>query len=300
MDRTAQIKQVVGYCLGRWVPGQQVGEEDIRQLISSHPDLMPELAEELHKVRRIAQAAVDAFAPSGARGAAGPPADPGAATTLRPVPPVVLPDYDLLHPIGCGGFGAVWLGCNRHNGQFYAVKLLSAPGAVELDGIRAYKQRVHSHPHLVPIEHVGVVGSWLYYTMPLADDAKGAAVVRMPADYEALTLQGYLQRHAPLPLDEVLAVADQLLAALEHLHAADLLHRDVKPGNVLRMQGVWRLGDMGLLTPGDRSEPDRGTRAFWPPERPRDRTADLYALGKTLYLALTAARPLTRTSSNAS
>src|SRR5262249_2197447 len=170
-----------------------------------------------------------------------------------------------------------------------AVKLFPKSDAIELEGIRAYKRRAQDHPHLVPIGHVGETGQHLYAIMPLADDVKGPADVRVPADYEPLTLQRHLQRHAPLALDEVLTLADHLLAALERLHAAGLLHKDVKPGNVLRMKGGWRLGDMGLTTPCEWGEAERGTQAFWPPEGPRDRTADLYALGKTLYLAWTGA-----------
>jgi hypothetical protein len=271
MDQAVKVEAVIQDYLERAALGETI---DADEVISRHPDLMPALGEELRKARRILQA-VQAVPPTASE---------------RSAPPPEVPDYDLLRPIGCGGCGEVWLAGNRHvPGRYCAVKLVPQAQAAELDGIRQYQRLVGSHPHLLPIEHVGVAGSFLYYTMPLADDARGGAGVRPPADYEPFTLQRYLRRQAPLPPHEVLAIADQLLAALEALHATGLLHRDVKPGNVLRVEGVWRLGDVGLMTSCDQDEPARGTCAFWPPEGPHDRTADLYALGKTLYLLLTGA-----------
>jgi serine/threonine protein kinase len=80
---------------------------------------------------------------------------------------------------------------------------------------------------------------------------------------------------------------------LAHLHEAELIHKDVKPANVLRVKGVWQLADLGLLTYSEREESGRGMRGFRPPEGSLDRTADLYALGKTLFL-LSTGLPLSR------
>jgi hypothetical protein len=288
MDRGGRIKQLVQTCLDGCLGANDLDGKTIDQLLRSHPDLMPELGEELKNVGLILKAFRDAL-PAAASGTGALPSPNGTGSPASAAPSPAIPDYDLCHPIGRGSFGTVWLGRNRHEGQFYAVKLIHRAHALELDGIRAYKRRAGSHPHLVPIGHVGTAGPFLYYTMPLADDANGSAGLRVPQDYEALTLQRHCQRQAPLPADEVLTIADHLLSALDYLHAAGLLHKDVKPGNVLRLNGVWRLGDLGLMTPSEQPTPDRGTSAFWPPEGPRDRTADLYALGKTLYLLLTGA-----------
>src|SRR5262249_52396730 len=147
----------------------------------------------------------------------------GEPPSASPGPPPHIPDYDLSHPIGSGGFGQVWLGRNRHTGQWYAVKVIPVSHAMELDGIRRYKRRAQGHPNLMPIEHVGFTPKhdFIYYTMPLADEAKGSTPVAELRDYEPMTLQRILLSHlAPLPVDEVLTIAGQLLAALEHLHAA--------------------------------------------------------------------------------
>src|SRR5262249_37811527 len=158
---------------------------------------------------------------------------------------------------------------NRLDGSFVAIKVIPTSRPVELEGIRLYRQRANDHPYLVPIAHVGEGAGFFYYVMPLADDLKGTAAVRVPEQDEPLALQRYLAARGRLPLDEVLTVAEHLLAALAPLHAGGLIHCDVKPGNVLRLRGTWRLGDLGLMTAGERLQPNRGTQVFWPPEGPR-------------------------------
>src|SRR5262245_48338914 len=158
-----------------------------------------------------------------------------------------IPDYELLHFIGAGGFGEVWLAQNRLDGHFFAVKVIPKSCSVELDGVRLYRQRANDHSHLVPILHVGEREEFDYYVMQLAEHIKEAAVVRPPEQYEAMTLQRHLANQGSLPLNEVLAVADRLLVALDHLHAGGVIHCDVKPSNVLRLHGNWQLGDLGLM-----------------------------------------------------
>lgn len=211
----------------------------------------------------------------------------GSGATIAPESQVRVPDYELLRRIGWGSYGDVWLGRNLHDEQFYAIKVIPKDCKIELDGIREYKKRSKGHPKLVPIEHVGELDEHYYYVMPLADDAKGSSPLLDPNQYEPLTLKLYLKRRGPLPIDELLTIARDLLPGLDHLHAGGAVHCDVKPGNILRMGDAWCLGDHGLMVQSESVVPGRGTKGFWPPEGPRDRTADLYALGKTLFLAAT-------------
>lgn len=200
-------------------------------------------------------------------------------------PPVDIPDYELLYFVGRGAFGEVWICKSRHHGQYRAVKIVTKRKEIELDGIREYKKRVKNHPHIVPIEHVGEASGFYYCVMPLADDEKGPVSVREPTDYEPMTLAEHLRQSGPLALNLTLEIADQVLSALEHLHEANLVHCDVKPANILRVDGVWRLGDLGLLARGSQLQGKRrGTPSFLPPEGVQDRTTDLYALGMTIYL----------------
>jgi serine/threonine protein kinase len=218
------------------------------------------------------------------------PSTPGPedAASAPPVRLPGVPDYELHLHIGAGGFGHVWLARNRHDQGLCAVKVVSKGYRVELDGLRVYRQCAGNHPGLVEIKHVGEGEGFYYYVMPLADDVTTGPVTGSPATYEAMTLRRCLAQRT-LGLEEILAIARSLLAALAHLQERGVSHCDVKPDNILLVGRQWQLGDLGLATQTERIRPGRGTVAFWPPEGPRDHTADLYALGKTLYLMLTGA-----------
>lgn len=263
------IRQVLGNWLNRSAGAAPVTAGEIDRLVQEHP----ELDGELRKLRLIVQAT----SPPGPRVSVG----ANEETLLE------LPDYTLLRLLGCGGFGQVWLGRNRHTSRLHAVKVVRTARKVELIGLRAYQQRVRGHPSLLTIEHVGTTAAVLYYTMPLADNAAAAGPVVTPEAYEPLTLQRQVHRLGALPAREVLALAADLAAALHHLHGVGLVHRDVKPANVLRLGGAWVLGDLGLTTEWGPAATEAGTRAFWPPEGPGSPAADLYALGLTLWLAWT-------------
>ncbi len=194
-----------------------------------------------------------------------------------------LPDYELIAVIGRGGLGEVWLGRNRIDEQYCAVKVFSAGSFVELEGVRQYKRRVAEHPHLVPIEHVGQVEDTCYYVMPLADDACASSPVIDPLQYEPLTLAGHIERQGKLPLEEVLRIGRQMLSALGHLHGRGARHGDVKPANILKVRGRWQLADQGLLSSSEAGEVSGWTPGYCPPEGAGGPEADLYALGVVLF-----------------
>lgn len=187
-----------------------------------------------------------------------------------------------------GTFGSVWVGRNVEVGGYRAVKVVrddgTGLGAVELAGVASYKQLADHHHGLMTIDEFGRMPcGCFFYTMPLADDARGGAVIRDPNEYDPVTLEGYLNRHRPLPVDRVLGVANPLLAALRTLHDAGYVHRDVKPANVVLVGGRWRLCDVGLLARRDQIVTNGGTRWYTPPEGNRDRRADLFAIGRVLF-----------------
>ena len=201
---------------------------------------------------------------------------------------VVVPDYELIKPIGKGAAGQVWLARQKLSDVLYAIKIIPRGRiqAVELEGVRHYRQRGISHPNLLRLEHMGETPEHVYYVMELADDVTGSTRFD-PQHYAPRTLTAELQRRRVMSPFEALIVARDLLEGLNHLHASGLMHRDVKPANVIHAKGKWKLGDVGLVVRDDKTVAQLGTAAYWPPEGVQDRTADLYALGKILYQLVT-------------
>jgi hypothetical protein len=104
-----------------------------------------------------------------------------------------------------------------------------------------------------------------------------------------MTLREYLNRRGTLPISSAVDITLQILDGLGHLHEAGLLHRDVKPANVILRNGQWQLGDIGLVTGHDRTELRAGTPIYSPPESAGvvDRGGDLFSVGKVLTELLT-------------
>ena len=184
------------------------------------------------------------------------------STTLHSPLPTV-PDHDLLHVIGRGAYGEVWLARHTRLGTLRAIKIIrrdqfgdARPFTRELDGIPNYEPISRSHPNLVSILHVGGTDDCFCYVMELADDGNvgqasslsgvddnsDAKTGKMPVPlYSPHTLRSELKRQGALPIDRVLEIAHALSSALAHLHAHKLVHRDVKPSNVIFVGGVPKL-----------------------------------------------------------
>ncbi len=115
----------------------------------------------------------------------------------------------------------------------------------------------------------------------------GASVSGLPAtdSYSPRTLSAELKNRRALPADEVVALGLKLTAALAHLHTHGLVHRDVKPSNILFIGGQPKLADAGLVAAVDEARSLVGTAGYIAPEGPGTPQADLYALGKVLYEA---------------
>jgi WD40 repeat protein/serine/threonine protein kinase len=107
--------------------------------------------------------------------------------------------------------------------------------------------------------------------------------LQAPSDYVPRTLKLELSRHGNLPVSECIEIGISLTTALAHLHKHGLVHRDVKPSNVIFVNGVPKLADIGLVTGFDATISCVGTVGFLPVEGPGTPQADLYALGKLLY-----------------
>ncbi len=209
---------------------------------------------------------------------------------LRPSP--TIPDHEVLRKIGGGAYGEVWL-ARGVTGALRAVKVVwredfeDARGFErEFEGILKFEPMSRDHPALVNILHVGRSPdgvSFYYYVMELGDDVRSGQDIN-PVEYEPRTLRADNYQGAGVQWDtnDCIDVGLRLAEALDHLHERGLAHRDVKPSNVIFVNGRAKLADIGLVaTHGQRTFV--GTEGFVPPEGPGSSQADIYSLGKVLY-----------------
>ena len=198
--------------------------------------------------------------------------------------------YELLDPVASGGMGTIWRVLDRSDGSVQAAKILRQSDAGSLlRFVREQSMRI-DHTHVVtPLSWAGVDDRVLF-TMPLV---AGGSVAELVAE------------HGALPVRWVVALTDQLLQALEAVHATGVVHRDVKPGNLLlEPTGVarphLRLTDFGIAAPMDGPRMTQqataiGTPGYMPPEQwygaDPDPRADLYAVGRVALEMLTGERP---------
>jgi len=236
----------------------------------------------------------------------------------------------LLRPIGQGAYGEVWLARNVM-GALRAVKIISRrqfesarPFERELAGVQRYEPVSRSSGGLVHVLHVGKndAEGYFYYVMELADNAAGASRPQAEAaqaitppgsearpeaphldalalrtgsgfweSYEPRTLRSDVKRSGRLPTADCLRLAIEVTSGLAHLHRHGLVHRDVKPGNIIFVDNRAKLADIGLITGQGEGRTFVGTEGYIPPEGPGTAAADLYALGVVLYEASTGFSP---------
>jgi tetratricopeptide (TPR) repeat protein len=122
-----------------------------------------------------------------------------------------------------------------------------------------------------------------YVQEPLPSICHPVSSIRNPESYCPHTLRKDLKRHGRLPVAQCVQIGLALTRALAHLHRCGLVHRDVKPSNVIFVGGVPKLADIGLVASVDATRSLVGTEGYVAPEGPGTPQADLYSLGKLLY-----------------
>lgn len=194
--------------------------------------------------------------------------------------------------IGQGGMGQVFKAVHRVMGREVAVKVLpltrSTPEAIHNFTREIRTQAQLNHPNLVRADDAGQDGNVHYLVTEFVPGADLRRLVRS---------------HGPLTVEQAATVISQAAKGLQYAHKQGLLHRDVKPGNLLvTPEGVTKVSDLGLagfLDEGDR-DPRAGrivgTADYIAPEvikSPRDmsQVSDIYSLGCTLYYAVTGKVP---------
>ncbi|MCA9174458.1 MAG: serine/threonine protein kinase [Planctomycetales bacterium] len=202
--------------------------------------------------------------------------------------------YDIEQLVGSGGMGVVLKAFDSQLHRYVAVKTL----APHLAGSGAARRRFEreaqaaaaiAHPNVMPIHDVQSSGPAPYLVMPL---------------FTGRSLQDWVDREGSLTVEESLRVLCQTAAALEAAHARGIIHRDVKPGNILIEEGGRvLLSDFGLARAADEAGLTRtgvlaGTPQYMSPEQalgePLDDRSDLFSLGSVLYFMLSGKTPFCR------
>ncbi|SDO06094.1 serine/threonine-protein kinase [Lentzea jiangxiensis] len=215
-------------------------------------------------------------------------------------PRVIAGRYALVAELGRGGMGIVWRAQDRHIGRFVAIKELHLP-----DGIAHEERRVLEERALREARTAGKLNDPAVVTVYDAINENGTTYIVMEL-VEAATLSTLIGAHGPMPPNQVVSIALQALSALETAHAAGIVHRDVKPGNLMvRPDGKVKLTDFGIAQAVDdprltTSGSLIGSPAYMSPERIHGHEAgpasDLWALGATLCYAVEGWSPFERSS----
>jgi eukaryotic-like serine/threonine-protein kinase len=201
--------------------------------------------------------------------------------------------YSLGRELGEGGMALVFLAQDLRHDRSVALKVLRPEVAAHVGAERFLREikmaaGLH-HPHILPVYDSGEAGGLLFYVMP---------------NMEGRSLRERMDREGQLSLDEALRVTREVAAALDYAHRQRVLHRDVKPENILLHEGSAMVADFGIgkaLSSGKsitQTGMSLGTPAYMSPEQASgdsgvDGRSDLYSLGCVLYEMLTGEPPFT-------
>jgi Tol biopolymer transport system component len=203
--------------------------------------------------------------------------------------------YQIVREAGEGGMATVYLARDLKHDRDVALKVLKPELAAAVGQQRFLREiRIAAglqHPGILPLYDSGEAGGFLYYVMPFVD---------------GMTLHQRIERYGPLAMEEAVAIARDIAEALEYAHGKGLVHRDIKPGNVLFLNGRPVLCDFGLATAASAVGEERltqtgmvvGTPLYMSPEqasgkRDVDSKSDLYSFGCVVYEMLAGHPPFT-------
>jgi serine/threonine protein kinase len=215
-----------------------------------------------------------------------------ALETTRSAPQAVGP-YDLVEKVAEGGMGSVYRARHRETGEVVAIKIMPAHMANNQVLVRRFEQEFHAaqrldHPNVVRAIDFGETGGVPYLVMEFV---------------EGESLGQKIQRDGPLSEREAIHIIAQVAQGLHRAHKMNLVHRDIKPDNVMVMpDGTAKLCDLGLVKELEtdlnltRTGRGLGTPHFMAPEQFRnaknaDLRCDIYGLGATLYMMVTGELP---------
>lgn len=200
--------------------------------------------------------------------------------------------YRLKRLVGIGGMAMVFEADDLLKKTTVAVKILKEEFAADEVSVQRFINEskavlMLSHPNIVKIFDVSVKGEYKYIVMEYID---------------GITLKAYMQRKGTLSVKETIAYSIQILRALEHAHLGGVVHRDIKPQNIMLLRsgqikvtdfGIAKLPDAKTLTATDKAI---GTVYYISPEQAAgekgiDRRTDLYSVGVLMYEMITGKLP---------
>lgn len=200
--------------------------------------------------------------------------------------------YEIIGKLGEGGLGVVYKARQLSMGRIVALKVLHERWVTDDEFRKRFLVEARlvgrlSHPNLIQVIDVGRFKSTLYFSMEFVD---GEAV------------DSILDREGKMDLQSTVSIAIQVASALEYLHQRRIVHRDVKPGNIMVTKGgIAKLGDFGFVKSSLESVLSTegevlGTPDYISPEAAKgeknlDFRSDLYSLGTTLYHMLSSNPP---------
>jgi eukaryotic-like serine/threonine-protein kinase len=202
-------------------------------------------------------------------------------------------NYDLLEKVAEGGMGSIYKGRHRETGQIVALKVMPSHMAGNAVLLKRFEQEFRAaslldHPNIVRALDYGEAGSSPYLVMEFVDGE---------------SLGQKLERDGKMPETEAIKVIAQVAQGLHRAHKQGMIHRDVKPDNILvTPDGTAKLADLGLVKEVEadlnltRTGRGLGTPHFMAPEQFRnaknaDARCDIYSLGATLYMMVTGDLP---------
>ena len=197
--------------------------------------------------------------------------------------------YEIIEKIGSGGMADVYKAkCHRLN-RMVAIKFLKPEYSSDPKCVMNFRKEAEScagltHPNIVSVYDVGDEGDLHYIVMELV---------------EGITLKRYIEKRGQLDLKEAIGIAIQIAQGLEAAHAKHVVHRDIKPQNIiLSREGKVKVADFGIAratTSNTIQELAIGSVHYLSPEQARggysDERSDIYSLGITMYEMLAGKLP---------
>jgi serine/threonine-protein kinase len=223
-------------------------------------------------------------APQGPVAPAGGTREPGPGTRVNN-------EFELVRLLGQGGYGSVYEAIDLSLKRRVAIKLMLREKTTKKEFVEKFLREARtaallSHPNIVKIHHVGFCRDLQQHFLAM--------------EYvEGRTLSEIMSQEGAFSVERAVDVITQSANGLAAAHQKNIMHRDIKPGNIMiTPKGVVKITDFGLAKVYDPSDKDStiiGTPYFMPPEqfegKAKDGRTDIYSLGVTFYYLLTLKRP---------